>query len=265
MNRPLLMRLLPDGFKTRLFYRYYLSRQAGHPELFREAPLRFAPGAALHDLLPGDVISGHIAFTGFYELALSRQLLKCAQRGGLLIDVGANIGYFATLWAAANESSRAICFEAAPRNLEFLDKNLRENYLDHRVTVIPKAAGNARGEITFDVGPASQTGWGGISNEVTASTITVPMVRLDEELGTEVIDVLKVDVEGADTWVLQGCEKLLQERRIRQIFFEQNAPRMEQLGVAPGLAQAFLRDHGYVCTPIPGAHDEWSAHPTSKH
>ena len=98
------------------------------------------------------------------------------------------------------------------------------------------------GTITFDAGPAEQTGWGGISSTVSSTTIDVPLVRLDHELPDSPIDVLKIDVEGADTWVLLGCEALLKKKRIGTIFFEQNRGRMERLGIAPGEAQTFLRD-----------------------
>ena len=68
---------------------------------FDRALLSFAPGASMSALLAGDVISCGIAVTGFYELDLSRRLSALAKRGGRLVDVGANLGYFSFLWLAA--------------------------------------------------------------------------------------------------------------------------------------------------------------------
>lgn len=214
-------------------------------------------------LLPGDIISGHIAFTGFYELALSRLIVKLAAQGGLLVDVGANMGYFSLLWAGRNPAARAVAFEASPRNLALLQNNLDKNGLTARITLIPKAAGQHPGNVTFHAGPAGQTGWGGISKTASAGSIDVPLVRIDQELPAADIAVLKIDVEGADTWVLQGCAELFRQKRIQVIFFEQNQPRMQALGIAPGEAQRFLRSHDYTCVPLGTGTDEWTAYPNS--
>jgi hypothetical protein len=60
--------------------------------------------------------------------------------------------------------------------------------------------------------------------------------------------LLKIDVEGADTWVLLGCEELLIRKQVRRIFFEQNLPRMRRLDIDPALAHGFLRSKGYHVT-----------------
>ena len=90
------------------------------------------------------------------------------------------------------------------------------------------------------------------------------MVRLDEELPDIDIDVLKIDVEGADTWVLFGCEQLLREKRIRTIFFEQNIGRMEVLGITANEAVDFLQSLDYVCVPFGAGESEWIAYPKSR-
>ena len=90
----------------------------------------------------------------------------------------------------------------------------------------------------------------------------MPIVRLDLELANSKIDVLKIDVEGADTWVLFGCEELLRKQQIGRIFFEQHPGRMELLGIKTGEAQKFLENMGYKCFPINTRKTEWTAFPT---
>jgi FkbM family methyltransferase len=264
MKRPFLSRLLPDHLKLSLYYRYYHTRHSQWRRLFEVAPLALSPHVAMYGLLPGDVISGNIAFNGFYELALSQHIVKLAQKGNLFVDVGANMGYFSLLWAGANSSGHVIAFEAVPRNVTLIENNLSQNRLSDRVTVVPKAAGKQSGTIAFDIGPAEQTGWGGISSAASSSTIDVPVVRLDQELPDARIDVLKIDVEGADTWVLFGCEALLRRKRVGTIFFEENRGRMEKLGIAPGEAQTFLRNHDYACVPFGDDDGSWTAYPNNK-
>jgi FkbM family methyltransferase len=261
MKRPILLQVLPDSLKTRFYYRYYQTKHPAWSHLFSDASLSMASGVQMHDLLPGDVISGNIAFTGFYELALSRSICNLARKGGLFVDVGANMGYFSLLWAANSSVGKVIAFEASERNICLLNKNIINNAFQHRIEVVPKAAGNRSGMVSFDLGPSEQTGWGGISSQTSTTTVDVPMVRIDQELADKTIDVLKIDVEGADSWVLFGCENLLKRKRIKTIFFEQNKYRMAKLGIQDSEAIRFLHELDYVCKPFSNNHEEWIAYP----
>ncbi|MBI3450112.1 MAG: FkbM family methyltransferase [Acidobacteria bacterium] len=262
MKRPLLLCVLPDRLRLAAWSRLYRGRHAGWTPLYERAELRFAPGVGL-ELIPGDVISDSIAFTGLYELDLTHRVVEIARRGGTMVEVVANLGYFAALWAAMSPGGRCIAFEASPRNIELLGRNMSRNGFSDRVQIVPRAAGAAAGRLHFDVGPLSQTGWGGLVNRPGGKSIDVDVVRVDEvvPLG-DPIDFLKIDVEGADTWVLMGCERLLESRRVREIWFEQNKPRMAALGIPMGAAQRCLESFGYR----PRAHGdpdaeivEWSA------
>lgn len=248
--RPLLLRVLPDRLRLSVWSRLYRgSRDSSRPGLYSAAGLRFAPGATMR-LLPGDVISDSIAFTGIYDLPMSRRILRLARLGGLLVEVGANLGYFSLMWAAARAENRCVAFEASPRNIGMLRDNVARNGLDQQVRVIPFAAGASRGSLTFDVGPGDQTGWGGFSTATNAHSIRVDVVRVDETVDpAEPIALLKVDAEGADAWVLRGCDRLLRARAIREVWYEQNKPRMRALGVSVDAAQAYLQSVGYSVSP----------------
>ncbi len=112
------------------------------------------------ELVPGDHISNSIAFLGYYELELSRKIISLAKEGGLLVDVGANLGYFSLLWAAGNPKNRCIAFEASPRNVSIIERNIKRNHFENQITLIPKAASKDSGWMPFDLGPEEQTGWG---------------------------------------------------------------------------------------------------------
>jgi FkbM family methyltransferase len=254
------LNILPRRLKESVYYAHYHTRHREWGQLFKRAPLALCPRITMYDLVPGDVISGCIAFNGFYEWSLTKRIAQRAARGGLFVDVGANMGYFSVLWVGLNQSNKAIAFEAAPRNIALLQNNVKQNHLEDRIMVVPKAASDRAGSAAFDLGPADQTGWGGFStNSVTP--VSVPMVRLDEELPDAKIDVLKIDTEGADTLVLLGCERLLRNRRIQIIYFEQNESRMKALGVAANAAQSFLLGHGYNCRRLGSNQNEWLAYP----
>ncbi len=201
------------------------------------------------NLLETDPMHGQIALAGFYELRLSKVIAAAAREGGFLVDVGANAGYFSLIWASLNPTNRVLAVEAAPRNLELLKKNVAANGFLPRVQVQGLAAGKQKGELTFLLGPSEQTGWGGLapSGKTGEGSIKVEVDTLDALVPeNQVVDFLKIDVEGADTWVLQGCERLFREKAVRQIHFEQNKPRLRELGIGDTDAVEFLADHGYV-------------------
>ena len=261
IKRPFLLRVLPEQLRERVYFRRYRPHQHAWRELFTRAPLSACPAMIMHDLVPGDEISGAIAFNGFYERELTKTLAQQAARGGLLVDVGANMGYFALVWAGINPTNRVVALEASPRNVEILKSNVSRNRCEDRVTIVAKAAGDHNGTVTFDTGPAEQTGWGGIAAGDPENRIVVPMVRLDEELPDTEIDVLKIDTEGADALVLFGCEQLLKARRIKAIYFEQNADKIERIGLRPDEAQRFLKSMNYDCRSLNASETDWFASP----
>jgi hypothetical protein len=102
----------PRRLRLSLFYR--LSRW--FPNLFASprfpAELDFADVTLSH-LLPTDHLHRQILHTGFYEEDLSRWLSQTARtEAGLLVDVGANIGYFTALWLAGRTDNTAHCLHA---------------------------------------------------------------------------------------------------------------------------------------------------------
>jgi FkbM family methyltransferase len=212
-------------------------------------------------LVPGDIISGSIAFTGFYDLALTRRIRTLSIEGGLMVDVGANLGYFSLLWAAGNKENRAVAFEPSPRNLQHLARNIQANALDSRISIRPCAASHCHGSLMFDPGPEVQTGWGGLVASPSHSSVEVAVTKLDSEFSDIPIDLLKIDVEGADTWVLRGCESLLARRLIKKIVFEQNRSRMTALGIHPEEAASLLRSAGYECVSLDSTEESWLAIP----
>jgi FkbM family methyltransferase len=243
------LRLLPPRLRASLWSRCYHPTGEHFHGLFASALLHFAPNVRMQ-LVPGDVISDSIAFTGLYDLSFSRHVSAVARKGGVLIDVGANLGYFSLLWAAARPDNHVVAFEPSPRNIELLKANVFRNGFADRIDIRTQAVGSASGEMEFDTGPEEQTGWGGLSLKKTQQSIRVPVVRLDEALTeTDEIAMLKIDIEGADTWAILGAERLLRERRIKNIWWEQNTQRMRQLEIPAAKSVEFLKGLGYEPTP----------------
>lgn len=265
-RRPLLLDFLPDRVAVAAWAYLFRGRVKDCAALYSAAPLRHARHIRM-DLLPGDVISDCIAFTGVHEPDLTRRVVELAKAGGTMVEIGANLGYFTLLWAGLRDDNRCVAVEASPRNVALLQTNIAANKLDARVQLIPCAAGRAAGSLRFDPGPADQTGWGGFA-PAGSTGIDVDVIRVDTVVpSTTPIALLKVDIEGADAWALEGCDALLKSGAVREVWFEQNKPRMEALGIPVDAAQTYLRSVGYETTPQSDPNAplvEWSAVPVRR-
>jgi FkbM family methyltransferase len=250
MKRPLMMRILPERLRASAFSRIYrqASQSNNWSRLFVGAKLKYAP--ATLNLVQSDFMHAQIAFTGVYEAGLSRRFIALGRKGGTLVDVGANVGYFSFLWTGAHPNNNALALEASPHVFRILQSNIENNELGRRIEARKVAAGHSSGVLEFDLGPSGTTGWGGFATDHNANTISVPVVRLDDTIENSPVNLLKIDVEGADTWVLFGAERLLMNKLIKMIFYEQNKPRLRRLGIEEDEARLFLERMGYRARPI---------------
>jgi FkbM family methyltransferase len=218
----------------------------------------------MHNLSPGDVIGDYLAFTGIYELESSRRIIELGRAGGTLIDVGANMGYFSLLFAQAHPNNRVHAFEASPQIAARLRANVAAAGLTERIHIYDHAVAEHAGTLRFDPGPAQQSGWGGLS---TVGSMDVVAKRLDACMDNQQhIRLLKIDIEGADTWALRSAAGLFEHGQVDEIWFEQHKPRMRSLDIGEHEAAEWLRARGYTLRPRSDPHDElvdWVATPSA--
>lgn len=240
--------------------------QVMHPILRRRRPtgngtvvagpeLAFAPGVAMQ-LSTSDAGHVGIAYCGFLELMLSRRISVLAGAGGVLVDVGANFGYFTCMWAARGDRNSVIAFEPAASTFEALARNVRENGLGDRVTLHRTALADEDGrEMRFAESPGGQSGLSHLvldGDQAAASpgdrvvqTATLDAVLAEALESAAQVNVLKIDAEGADALVLRGARQLLSGRRVKHVFFEHDAEHSRRLGLRGADARQLLQDSGY--------------------
>jgi FkbM family methyltransferase len=198
-------------------------------------------------LVPGDVVSDAIALTGIYDLELSRLVLKLARVGGVMLDVGANFGYFSLLWAAARPDNHVMAFEPSPVVLPHLKRNVLVNQLASQIKVRGEAVTNRAGELKFNVcTDCGQLGWGKLMPDDYETEFTVPTVRLEDAAAdVDEIAFVKIDVQGVDEWAVLGAEGLLRSRRIKYLIWEECPVGLRIQGINPGQAAALADSCGY--------------------
>ena len=172
------------------------------------------------------VASREMCLTGRYaphETALLRALLK---PGDTLVDVGANLGYFSLVGAAAvGAGGRVVALEPDPRMAAELEENVRRNGLDH-VHTVRAAAFDRRGTATLAGYDEAAGNWGVStlqSAPASPTTFTVECAPLDDlldDLGIDGVSLVKIDVEGAEQAVLRGMRAGLARGRYRRVMVE---------------------------------------------
>ncbi|MCS7466765.1 FkbM family methyltransferase [Stieleria sp. ICT_E10.1] len=145
--------------------------------------------------------------------------------GNVYIDVGANIGTTAIPAALVMPHGHVVAFEPHPRIFGFLEENVKLNDLEGRVRLFNCALGESNGEISFSSGTNDDT------NHVIRSRdgLCVPVHRLDDYT-TEFskIDLLKIDVEGYEKFVLKGGRKTVE--RASCVYFEISEEHFNEFG-----------------------------------
>jgi FkbM family methyltransferase len=184
-------------------------------------------------LLPSDDLSlmPELVATGTYDSPFTAFVQRHVKTGDTVIDVGAHAGLFTLLLAyQVWESGHVIAYEPNPHMLELLRDNVTMNWLSDRVEIVPKAAAAASGSLPF-LAPSRYTMTGSLrpvehllSTEDRVDTLDrleVEAEPLDVHLGRfERIDLVKIDVEGAEEQVFAGMEQLLASGVVRRVSFE---------------------------------------------
>ncbi len=164
----------------------------------------------------GDYILTAGLIGGFYESIELDLFERLAEASRTIVDVGANIGIYSCVGAAhLPADGHLIAFEPVPANLNLLHHNLVQNGLSDRVTAEPLAVSDTAGNTVIHLAPSS--GNHSLAARVagdSGTSLPVRVTTLDEYVGTDRhVDLLKVDVEGYDGYVLRGAIRVLREHR----------------------------------------------------
>jgi FkbM family methyltransferase len=194
----------------------------------------------------GDWLGRHVYVLGEYEPATAHVLRALLRPAGRLVDVGANVGYFTLLASrAVGPKGKVYAFEPVPQTLEDLRHNLRLNGAEN-VVVGEEALADQPGEATFFVGPADHRGTSSLRSLTGGEgVLKVRRLRLDDWLPAgEHVDVIKLDVEGAEYLALRGMEAILRRDR-PDLVIEITDSFLQEMGASAAAVHAFLSGLGY--------------------
>jgi FkbM family methyltransferase len=201
--------------------------------------MRYIPISHAH---AGALASGNL------ETSVQEALVRHLPSGGVMYDIGANLGFFAMLGARlVGAEGRVYAFEPAPDNAEAIARNAELNLLEN-IVVVPRAvssrAGTARLLIVDDQSWSRLEEYG--EHPATERVIDVETVTIDELVGSGELPppaLVKIDVEGAELAVLAGMRATIDRHRPAIV--------CELHGTHAGFAAA-MAEHGYRVVNLEG-------------
>ena len=203
--------------------------------------------------------------SGRWEEQTSRLFKETVREGDVVVDLGANIGFFTLLASRlVGDAGRVYAFEPEPTNYSLLLKNIELNGCAN-VVAVPKAVSDREGISVLalsrrDTGAHTlrRSGLKGEFGEsIAVETITVDDYFRDREAR---VDVVKMDVEGAEACVFRGMRRVLGANSGVKLFVEFYPRAICEMGDSP---EAFAQDlfrQGFKAVAI----DDYSTRPESR-
>lgn len=177
-----------------------------------------------------------------YQMRVCMQHIK---EGDIVVDVGANIGYFAVVASSIVGRGRIYCFEPAPSNCRLIRKNIEVNRISN-VTLENQAVSDRKGTVKLYLWRETKYHrlW---ATERHERYVEVQSVRLDDYFANvaDRIDFAKIDVVGAEAVVVAGMLGLIRKSPNLKIIMEFAAERIKGMGGLADTLLSSLRDEGF--------------------
>lgn len=201
-------------------------------------------------------IAPWLVLDGLWEPHVTTWMQSTLVRGNVFVDVGANVGYFTLLGARlVGPEGLVVAVEAHPDTVRILQRNVVLNGLYGYVTSHHRAAWSENVDLEFhlrenfagssSVGVIGAAGLQRLGD--TERSVTVPAVRLDDLLADlpRPVDVIKMDVEGAEVQALKGLERTLRSNPHIVVMFEWARAPIEAVGDTPAALAELVDSYGF--------------------
>ncbi len=171
-------------------------------------------------------------YWGLHEFRDMAFTLHFLRPGDVFIDAGANHGSY-TLLASGAAGARTIAFEPVPGAVERLRANIETNHLSSLADVRSVCLGSRAGTASFSIDAGCMNHIVPDGGSANGATMEVAMRRLDQEIASPPT-LIKIDAEGFDDDVVEGCKAILQGANPMAIMIEapslSTVEKLEALG-----------------------------------
>lgn len=202
-----------------------------------------------------------------FDSELSEQILvrNIVKKGMVVFDVGANIGKYTKLFSLlVGEKGKVYAFEPSQNSFNIISSALNKSRCSN-VNLFLKAVYSKNTKVILNEFPDLYCSWNSLGkprmvdpkNEKEfvpiIKSVEVEAITLDSfcnENHISRIDYLKLDVEGAEVFALEGALELLKNKAIRYLQFEISQKMLEGLSTKAQYVFDLLIANGYECHTI---------------
>lgn len=192
----------------------------------------------------------NLSINGVYEDVETEFVKKIIHKGDVVLDIGANIGYYSLIFAKlVGKLGKVFSFEPEPYNFSLLNKNIKINHYDNVVTE-NRVVSDFNG-ITKLYLSEIRTGMHRIypSRYTTTKTVDVKTISIDDYFQNnelkDKISFIKIDVEGSELGVLHGMKNILQNNHMIKVLLEFVPFCIREFGAKPKDLLDFLNDMNF--------------------
>jgi FkbM family methyltransferase len=184
-----------------------------------------------------------------YEAEDSAMIYKLMFGSKVMVDIGANIGWYTVNLAKTFPRCEVHAFEPIPKTYDYLQQNVKINEL-HNVKLNSFGLSNARKELEFYFYPEGSGNASSVnlSESKDAELITCNVERLDDyvQLNDLKVDFIKLDVEGAELFAIEGATKTITQDR-PMVFTEMLRKWSEKFNYHPNDIISLFSESGFRC------------------
>ncbi len=217
---------------------------------------RFDGDLTLH-LLPGEHPTRRLWFRGYVEYDEEFFIRSFVRPGMVVIDGGANIGHITLICAKRVEPGGKVhCFEPSAATYQVLCRNIQVNGLERTIVANHLALARQSGETLQFVVPRGRSNAARLAHTAVPTPPTAPAddelepvstIALDDyaqrhDLGR--VDFLKLDIEGAESMVIEGGRHLLKRFR-PTVLCEFNGRALARMGSSAAALWEQWQSAGY--------------------
>ena len=188
-------------------------------------------------------LTPHLLRQGCWEPDVTRFFLRIVKPGMRVVEVGANVGYYTLLACSlVGPTGRVTAFEANPAAVTLTRRSLLVNGFRDRATIVEMAVTDAPGTVILHQldqrqGDGSLFDFSDDQLRFAGDRVTkveVPSTSLDAFFDRdEPIDLIRMDVEGAEPLVFDGMRRILERNPRIKIMLEFFPERIERSGRQP--------------------------------
>ncbi|WP_019867368.1 FkbM family methyltransferase [Methylovulum miyakonense] len=156
-------------------------------------------------------IGKKMMITRSFESSETNALKKLIRKGDVCFDIGGNIGYYSLNMALlSSKEGKVFTFEPIKRNALVIELAAQLNALTN-IIVENVAVSNSVGCVVLNI-PEGDGAYAYLGSSSDTEGLIVPTITIDNyfsKLELKQVDIIKVDVEGAEMLVLEGAMKLI--------------------------------------------------------